>query len=294
MRRIRLLPLLLVLLGGSQVSAADLASTNAPLRVIYPQPETENDPRARYPLSALELALQASGSDYRLQPSAAPMHQTRALLLLEQGQSMDVVWSAPSVAREQRLRAVPIAIDRGLIGWRVLLIRHGDAGRFAAVKTLADLRALRGIQGHDWPDLGTLRNNGLDVSAGSSFSGLFAMLVRGRVDYFPRAVSEVLLDVEMHPDMALEIEPRLLLYYPSGMYLFVNKNNPRLAEALHKGLQQATTDGRLQALFDATYSGLFKKLSIGQRRVLRLRNPDLPASMRAEHPGFWYPGEVGR
>lgn len=292
MRRIWLLPLLVVVCG-SPLSAAELSSA-PPLRVIYPRPETDNDPRARYPLSALELALQTSGTAYRLQPSAAPMHQTRALLLLEQGQVMDVVWSAPSAEREQRLRAVPIPIDRGLIGWRVLLTRRDDSPRFAAVTKLADLRALRGIQRHDWPDLATLRKNGLEVFAGSSFSGLFAMLVRGRVDYFPRAVSEVFLDLEMHPDMALEIEPRLLLYYPSGMYLFVNKNNPRLAEALQKGLQQSIADGRLQALFDATYGDLFEKLAIGQRRVLRLRNPDLPASLRDAHPGFWYQGDVVR
>lgn len=275
------------LLLVAPVFAGDTDMTGLPLRVIHPRAEAVDDPRAHYPLNVLELALAASGDHYQLQPTTATMQQARALRLLRIGTDMDVLWTVASAARIKGLRMVPIAIDRGLIGWRVLLIRQHDA-RFAGIETVADLANLRGVQGHDWPDLGILRSNGLNVFSSTSYPGLFAMLANGRIDYFPRAVSEVLPEMQAHQTLPIEIEPRLLLHYPSGLHFFVNADNTALADALTRGLQRADADGRLLALFDATYGASLTALQLGQRHLIELQNPDTSAA-KSPVPLGWRP-----
>ena len=66
----------------------------------------------------------------------------------------DTAVDATARAREQGLRAVPVPLYGGLYGWRLLLIRKGEAARFAGLRTprwrqrlLAGLESLRGADG---------------------------------------------------------------------------------------------------------------------------------------------------
>ena len=99
------------------------------MRFLYPLGESSTDERVRYPLAVLRLALQRSGRAHELRPSVTATQQVRGLRLLERG-GLDVALSMAMVGRAQRLLMIPIPIDRGLLGWRLLLIRQGDAARF--------------------------------------------------------------------------------------------------------------------------------------------------------------------
>jgi len=248
------------------------------LRVAYPAAESAGDARQQYPKAVLAMALRHAAVPFDLQASRIPANQLRVARMVASGDGIDVMWTAATDALQQDLRRVPHAIDRGMLGWRVLLLRRGDDARFAAVRDLASLRPFHGAQGHDWPDLTILRSAGLQVLASPSYDSLFSMLSRGRVDYVPRSVLEVTDELAHRPDHDLVLERRLLLRYPSGLYFFVRRDNDALAEALELGLARADADGCLDRLFHATYDAVLAPLQLDARTVIPLPNPLWSAS----------------
>lgn len=281
----RLLPLLMLLpwAAGAPARAA------APLRVLHPPVASGADVRARYPLAVLHLALLRSGREAAIAPT--PLHgtQERLLRLLQEGRQLDVMWTVTTAERERRLRAVRFPIDRGLVGWRVLLVRRDALSRFIpGADPRGALAALQGVQGHDWPDLAILRANGLRVASTPAYEGLFEMLARGHVDYVPRSVAEVGDELAARAGMGLAIEPRLLLRYPSALYFFVHPDNTALAQALQAGLERAHADGSLQRLFDRAHGPALATLGLDRRRVLTLRNPLQPDSLPLHRRALWF------
>ena len=137
------------------------------------------------------------------------------------------------------------------------------------MRTADELRRLRGVQGHDWPDLLVLRHAGLVVDAGTRYDGMFSMLSRGHVDHFPRSVLEVGAELARPQNADLAVEPTLLLRYPSALYFFVHRDNAALAGALADGLARAQADGSLQALFQRTYG---EALALDARHTITLPN----------------------
>lgn len=268
-----------------------LAASAGTMRVRYPAQESATDARRNYPIAVLQLALEHSGRRYSLLAADTQASQLRVLRLVGDG-TLDVAWSVLTRERERVLRPVRFPIDRGLIGWRVLLVRKDDAASFANVRSVPDLGRSLGVQGHDWPDLDILRSNGLRVASGSSYDGLFAMLARGHIDYLPRSVAEVDDELAARPDLSLAIEPTLLLHYPSALYFFVHPDNTELADALATGLQLSQRDGSLQRLFERTYGERLSSLQLQHRRVLELANPLLPAATTVPGASWWQPAEA--
>ncbi|MDE1893745.1 MAG: hypothetical protein KGH90_05355 [Xanthomonadaceae bacterium] len=281
------------LLLGLYCAAAPARATAGVTTVIYPHPESRQDVRERYPLQVLKLALAHSGMNFRLKASPTSMQQERSMRELAAGRQLDITWAVGSPERDRKLLSIPFAIDRGLIGWRVLLIHRGDETRFAAIASKAQLAALLAGQGLGWPDLQVLRENGLRVVGSPTYEGLFRMLARRHIDYFPRSVAEVGDELARHPDLPIALERHLLLHYPEAEHFFVNRHNRALAEALSLGLQRAMADGSLQHLFGQTYGGLARQLQLTGRRIIELDNPQAPRQARQQPPGLWFkPGEL--
>lgn len=255
--------------------------------VVYNRPSADVDRDASYPADLLDLALARSGGDYQLRVSPEPLPQSRAIRLLAAGEVIDVLWTVTSPERERELLPVRVPIDRGLYGWRLLLVRAGDQARFDGVRDLAGLARLRGGQGHDWPDLPILRAAGLDVAAASSYDGLFEMLARGRIDYYPRALPEVWPELAQRHALGLALEQRLLLRYPSAMYYFVCPCDPALADALRRGLLATIADGSLEALFDRHFGAALARARLAERRVLDMPNALQPDVAAGIDPHSW-------
>lgn len=275
--RVRRAALLLALSLGVASGPSAVAAESA--RVLrHPGSESALDARGIYPEDVLRLALDHAGLAYRLRPVATAMPQARSLRLLEAG-GLDVLWTTPEPDRLARLRMVPVPVDGGMIGWRLLLIRRADAARFAAIDTLPALSTLRFAQGHDWPDVAILRGNGLHVSANPSYEGLFGMLGRGHVDAVPRGLAEGDAEVRDHVDDALMLEPHLALHARNGLFFFVRRDDTALAEALERGLRLSLADGSLQRLFETHYGAAIADARLRQRRILELRNPLLPDAL---------------
>ncbi|MGZ3184869.1 MAG: substrate-binding periplasmic protein [Telluria sp.] len=280
------------------VLAAPLARAGQPGVVTYPRPERNDHAYhgrlpEHYPIRLLELALERAGRADKLRPASFMMTQSRCLLELQAGRSLDVMWTMTSRQREQELLPVRIPIYRGLIGWRLLLVRARDVGRFRALRSLEDLRAMIALQGHDWPDTQILRANGFRVQTAADYAGMFKMLASGRIDYFPRAVNEIWNEAEAAAADGLVIEPTLALHYPTAFYFFVNKSNTALAAAIETGLNGMLADGSFERLFNEYHGEILAKSGLHGRRVFELANPLLPEATPLGRRELWYTPERG-
>jgi len=268
-----------------------LAPARAAL-VVYPQPEV-NDHAWRfrqaeyYPIRLLEEALRRSGQPYQLRPAPMKMTQSRVALELQSGRGIDVMWTMTTRERERDMRPVRIPIYKGLIGWRLLLVRTADLPRFAAVRQRGDLAALTALQGHDWPDTAILRANGLHVNTSAYYRSMFPMLANGRADYFPRSIIEIWNEAEANRSAKLVVEPTLLLRYPAAFYFFVKKGNAALARDIAAGLNTMLADGSFDRLFHQYYDPVLKLAKLPGRRVIDLANPVLPTETALQRKELW-------
>ncbi len=257
------------------------------LRVIYGSPAHQIDSvDQRYPLQLLREALQASGEPFELQPSGQDMVQSRVLKEIAAGQ-VDVYWSMTSAEREKLLLPVRIPLDKGLNGWRLLLIRKGEQARFQHVQVLSQLKKFVLIQGHDWPDTAILQHNGLSVLTSAHPPQLFDMLKKERGDAFPRAVFEAYGDA-LRQSEQFAVESELVLVYPSAVYFFVNRNNQRLASALERGLRRLIASGRFELLFQQRYGAAITLAGMAKRRQIRLVNPMAPLNFPLPDSPLWF------
>jgi hypothetical protein len=259
------------------------------LRAWLPANIGTADPQLLYVRALLALALARAGVQADFQSVPLEMAQGRGLAELARGEGpLDLMWTVTDTERETSgLLPVRVPIDRGLMGWRVLLVRRNDLPRWRAPLSHSDIRDRAAGQGHDWPDTAILRANGFKVATSSSYPALFRMLVAGRFDYFPRAVLEV--DAELandrHPELA--VAPGLMLRYPTASYFFVSPARRDLATALRTGLEAAVADGSLQRLHAQHYGGRMRAHAAPPSGIVRLRNPLLPPLTPLMRREFW-------
>jgi len=273
--------LLACLLLGWQLAAAGAEV------VRFPKPEFEGDRRYDYALQLLQLALSKAGTEYRIQTAEFPMNQERQVLELDAGRTIDVGPIPSSAEREARLLPIRIPINKGMLGWRLGLIRKGDKGLIAGVSTLEDLKRVRLAQGQEWPDTHILRANGINVITAPKYEGLFKMLVGKRFDYFPRSVMEI-WDEQAINAATLEVEPQLALHYFYDAYFMVNRKNTKLAQDIRDGLEKSIADGSFDKLFEQYYGERLRKARLETRTVIELRNPLLTPETPSDRPELWY------
>lgn len=273
-------PLLLALASPSLSAAGP--------KLVYPMHDAGRAPMWDYLQSVLRLAIQRCGVDYELVESALPMTQARVVRELnDAGSTLDMAWTMTSVEREAQLLPVRVPLDRGLIGWRIAMVRAADADRWRSLRSLAELRRYTAGQGHDWPDTEILRANGLPVQGVSRFEVLYEMLRLGRIDYFPRSVFEIDDEVASELARGLVIEPHVLLRYPAASYLFVRRDRPELAADLQRGLDAAVADGSFGRLFDQRFGDVLKRHRVAKRLHLVLKNPLLPPATPLNRRAYW-------
>lgn len=278
---------ILFICGGVNTTAAPAQPKNI---IHYNASIQGTDPKQAYFISLLDLALEKSRDrygDYQTNAVMIEMPQGRALKMVAENNMIDVVWSMTSIEREAQLQAVYIPLLKGLMGYRIGLIRKSDRAKFAKMDANSIKQTLMG-QGADWPDVDILSSNGFNVIAGGD-QQLIAMLLKGRFDYYPRAMHEPWRDLARYPDIILDT--RFLLNYPAPIYFFVNKENTLLAERIEYGLRKSIVDGSFDDLFyhHPITQDMLKKSLLDQRTEIVLNNPYLSkksASLLNE-PQLW-------
>ncbi len=270
------------------------ASPAKPQQVVYPRPESEHDSRYLYDWEVLRTALdktRARFGPYELRQASQFMSPARVTAEAAGVGSINLFVRATSVQLEQQFRPVRIPVDRGLIGYRLLLVRHEDLPQFAGVRSIEQLRRFSIGQGKGWVDVGILQAGGFKVVEGNNYDGLFSMLEVKRFDALSRSVDEALSEYDQwHKRFGFEVEPDIALYYPLARYFFTRRDaeGDALASRLEAGLEAMVQDGSLQALF-MTYKGpLIKRSGLGRRRLFRIPNPDLPPQTPLGRSELWY------
>lgn len=270
-----------------------LYGTGLPLyaeTVTYPRSPTVDDTRDIYPLKLLQLALDKAGAtqQYTLRASDIPMLQGRALAELAHGSLVRIEWAMTSIGHEKALLPIRIPIFKGLIGWRLPLVREEHSDMLAAVHEIQGLRRFVAGQGHDWPDTDILRSNGIKVNGVPTYEALFRMLALARFDYFPRSIVEIWAEQEGHRQDGIAIDQHLLIRYPTAFYFFVNQQDTALADTIRRGLERAIADGSFDRLFCKQYAPYIAKAQLEHRTIIELSNPILPPETPLSRQALWF------
>jgi hypothetical protein len=223
----------------------------------------------------LELVLYKTEAEWgvaRLKQLPYRLEDKRMRTGLMQG-VVDVIWSPTSDEFEQQMLPVRVSLLKELNNYRLLLIRKGDQPIFSAVQSLDDFRKLKGGISSQWTDARIMEYNRLPLAQVVGYGKLFKMLAAKRFDYFSRGLYQIQTEVDLYPELELQIEQELMLSYPNEVYFFVNKNNEALARRLESGLEIALRDGSFDKLFNSIprYQWGMELLKKHQRRVITLQ-----------------------
>jgi len=279
--------LAIALIGG--VEAQPVEAGSDPVLIRHPVVgQLTSATHSPYFMQVLELALERAGIEYQFEGVLlSEFYESRSTFSLGQG-LYDVHWMHTSKEREEALIPIRIPLLRGLIGWRLLGMKAGDQPRFNDVTEVGDLEAFTLVQGHDWPDTDVLSRAGLNVWRAPSKEGMFRMLAAGRVDLFPRAITEIWQEMELFSDLDVAVEENLVLVYPSAYYFFVTPEKPELAEAIEKGLNKAVEDGSFEEAFQGYFGEVVERSGLADRKILRIDNPLMPEHTPLDRPELWY------
>jgi hypothetical protein len=269
------------------------AIQGASWQVTFPRPTDSSTTIDEYPLQLLALALDQTGVNYQLIPSENMLTKAKSLDRLEANREINIVWGMTSPQRESDLLPIRIPIFKGLIGWRLLLIRQDMAERFEYIQQLEHLVKLSPIQGRDWPDTKILQSNGFDVITDRTQTGLMQLLGNAQGDFFPRSIIEIweeLATSDTQPE--LKIQDSIGIRYPAAVYFFVNKNSVPLANLIEIGLEKAIKNGQFETLFIENYKAYIDKAQIEQRTFYPLENTFLPEKTPLNRKELWFDGTL--
>ena len=262
---------------------------------IYHPPESAFDVRYLYHWEILRTALEKTRpkwGPYRMIPSGRMTEQRQRYELKNATGKLTVMYLSTTPDFEKTLIPIRIPVDRNLGGYCVFLIRRDERDRFAAIRTLDDLRRFRYGLGLGWVDVDILRYNGFQVVTGSSYDGLFEMLSNRRFDVFLRAAVEVLDEYDQRkiaiPD--LYIEPSLILYYPLPMYFWFPRTaeGRRLAARAEEGMRMMIADGTYDRIFDKYQRWKIERLRLKERRIFRIENPNVGPETPFADKRLWF------
>ena len=255
----------------------------------------QTDKRYDYRIALLSLAMEKtlkSHGPYILVPFNEVVTQQRGLHILKKNKGVNIAFLASNRDREKDFLSIKIPILRGILGYRVFLIKDLNEGKFSNIQSLQELKdtMVAGF-GSQWADMAILTSNQLPVIGSVKYETLFGMLSKGRFDYFPRGINEAWLEIENKQNNypRLIVEPSMALYYPYPVYFHVQKQNTPLAQRITQGLEIALQDGSFKALFLKFHKALIDRAQLSNRRFFVLDNPNLPPDTPHPDTSWWLP-----
>lgn len=262
--------------------------------VIFDRPTSAVDPRKDYPIRLMREILDRTTKEfgpYTLRYSDVPIeHRPRLLREMEEGRLVNVTIQPTLPSWEKQLLVIRLPVDKGLPSYRVFLINQDSAPAFAAVTNLDQLRTLRLGVDRNWATHALYEANRLNIVTGSTYDGLFAMLVARRFDYFPRAIYEAIPEQAARRDRfpGIVVESSLALYVPLPRYVFVSPARPRLAERIETGFERMIRDGSFDRMFMEYHADMIRQADFCKRRILRMDNPLLSKETPLGREELWF------
>ncbi|BCD96203.1 transporter substrate-binding domain-containing protein [Marinagarivorans cellulosilyticus] len=244
--------------------------------------------RDQYFIDLLNLAAKYSDVKISLVPARMTNQvESRVVLSVEKGE-LDVHWLHTNAHLESELLPIRIPLYKGLIGWRLMLIRQEDRDLLKGIASVDALRQFPVLQSFDWPDTPILKASGFEVESSVDFRSLFRMLRYGRADMFPRSIVEIWGELDDQSGLDLMVDPYVTLHYPTAYYFFVAKGNKKLRDLLAQGLTRAIESGDFEQHFQKHFSAVIKKAKLTERTLISIKNPNLPALTPLDKKHLWF------
>jgi len=284
--------IILLLIYSLTSHACRFVDNESPQILVFPPKFDSKDPEHDYVFQLLQLILKKSNEKFGECKAHLFNHRItlkRMELYLEKNEFIDVVALTVSNTRDNIFLPIPIPISKGLMGYRLFMIRDGDSNIFSKINSLTDLRNLTAGQGIGWADVRILEHNKLPVITGGSIKSLIDMLTFNRFDYFPRGTLQVMIELENYEKKQVQLEKHLVLTYPSMTAFYVSKGNKNLAKRLEYGLKKAFYDGSFELFFNSHPSSIkaLELLNLKNRLVLKICNPMLPEWVPINEKEYW-------
>ncbi|WP_374763385.1 hypothetical protein [Yunchengibacter salinarum] len=246
---------------------------------------------------ALRLAVQHAPGQHTVNLVEIDMPQDQLLDRLENlpasERDFNVFMSVFSQARQDRFAQVDFPVARGLLGYRLLVIREGEQSRFDGITDLDSYRsAVTTLSGTGWPDTDILKANDVPVETGV-YKQLWKKLRAGQGDGFSRSPMEI--ESELAEGLGaggsptLTIERGLVLRYLNPLFVYMRKEDSEAAEDLLIGFYNAFESGRYERMFRGhpRTGGGMKLLEGSGRTVIRLKNPMINERIRNIPDFYW-------
>lgn len=273
---------------------ASLSLAENEITVIYPNAQSDRDPRQEYFLDLLELALECTRvthGDYQLKVYEENLPPSRIPVLVRNDRLINIMSSPVSEFLNTNMHAIPFPLLMGIQGVRVSLVHQDNQQIFAQVNHLNDFKKIIFGQGLGWIDTLILQDANLKVDTSGNYESLFAMLANKRIDALPRGVNEAFAELEQFKTlyMDLVIEPNMAFYYLLPVYFYVSKDNSALGERVFQGLKTAVKEGQFKQLFEQYYASTIAKLNLPNRKLFVLKNNHIPENTGSQVSEYLHP-----
>lgn len=288
---------LLLALGPTLVTAQASAGSHAQQTMEYRYWDWGITPkRDDYQVGLLRLALEktrATHGPFKIVRVKAQFSTPRVRRELSRGKIINLQvgpWRRVSQSVGEGVDPairIEIPIDKGLLGYRHLIVRREDQARFAAITEPSALKKFVAGQVRGWVDTDVYRANGYHVQDRSNITNVLAMLNAKRYDYVPMSIVEapLLLESQAGKGYQMVVAQRPLLYFPLPFVFYLSIHEPDLARRLEQGLRLAQADGSFDELFARSFATEIALIKQQRGDYFVLHNPLLPAHLQ-EAPSF--------
>lgn len=249
--------------------------------------------RQQYEREVLEAVLNATNASHgkwQLQEDLTdyPLAADEASVFRSKGFDIFGTVAGNTKLADEKKILIPLPLMKGLLGYRILIVRAADKEKFAAIKSTQQLQQLRLGIPSTWADAELFRQNGYKVEEKGSFDDLFTRLENNEFDYVSFGANEVagVFAERAAKSGKLIVDSSLLVYYPFPLVFYVNPNNPELAKRVTEGLQAITANGELDKIFNDYFGAELTVLNLPGRTKITLKNPILPAEMADFKPSL--------
>lgn len=279
-----------LLLAIGLLITTSLGAQAADVTVIYNKSEPKNF------IALLQDALEHTKADgaYTLKPTETSLPTARMIdEIADNTGALSIMTRGSNIEEEKKLLPIRIPLDKGLLGYRIMLVRQQDLPRFAAIQSVDELKQLRVGQGSRWPDTKILEGAGFKVTKGYYAAGLLRMLNEERFDMFARATWEATgnLDDAKKQDLGdLVIEPSLAVFYPYPRIFMVSRkgDGPALAARIEKGLRAMIKDGSFDKAFNEFFGPAVESTNLRGRKIFRVENKLLSPETPLDDKSLWF------
>lgn len=184
-----------------------------------------------------------------------------------------------ALEKQGSIKAIRVPLERGLLGYRICLVRDEDADLLENVRSVDDLRKIRIGQGIGWGDITVYRNAGIDVVEApfNSVSDPAKALASRHFDALPLGVNEYQIFLQTYNKEApgVTADRHIVISYPWFRYVWVStafKDSKRLLDALDKGFEIIAANGEFVAIYEKYKDADPRKHLVG-RRTIHLKSP---------------------